>query len=84
MKDKSIFLYVHGDEYSAQDFSSNYNKNKIYKQMKEKNLNHLELEGYIEVDILEFDKIDDKFMDFLRDNLLDYDTSKDKDLFEIE
>lgn len=85
MKEKRVFLYVSGGDYSALDFDENYNAQEIYNKMKSDGITttRLDSDDYIEVVIYEFGAIDDKFISFMKDRLCDYDQLKAADIFEV-
>lgn len=84
---KSVWLYVSGDEYSAQEFIENYNVEDFYSKMVAEGVN-LEVideeEFYMEVEIKDFGDVDDSFVRFIKDNLCDYDSLKSCDIFRVD
>lgn len=83
---KRVFLYVAGGDYSALSFEENYSEQEVYEKMviageTFKALDHDDY--YIEVYIKEFEDIDPKFIDFIRDNFIDYDMAKDYNFYEV-
>lgn len=83
---KRVFLYVTGSDYSALDFSRAYGEQEFYENMMEEGLTQTSLNTddiYADIKILEFGDIDDKFIDFIRHEIMDYDSTKDSDFFEV-
>lgn len=79
-------LHVYGEEYSAMFISDKFGIERAYK-LAEQNDGFCVLEdenGYARVEILEFGDVDPTFIDFITDNFIDYDNSKNEDLFIIE
>lgn len=85
-KQKRVFLYVSGEEYSAMNFDDKYNSQDFYEQMLEEGVTKKTIDEddvYADVEIKEFAAIDEDFIDFIRNNFVDYDVSKDTDFFEV-
>jgi hypothetical protein len=83
---KSIFLYVHGEDYSAMDFTRNYVAQEVYEDMMKCNEITRTIdtdETYMEIDILEFDEVDPKFVTFMKNRICDYDHLKAKDIYAV-
>lgn len=83
---KRIFLYATGSDYAAMDFSDNFNVQQVYEEMVQENVTTKTIdtdEYYIELKILEFGAIDDKFISFIQNSMLDYDQTKASDFFEV-
>ena len=83
---KRVFLYATGSDYSAMDFSDNFNVQQVYEEMVQENVTTKTIdtdEYYIELKILEFGAIDDKFISFIQNNMFDYDKTKASDFFEV-
>lgn len=80
---KRVFLLVTGDEYSAMTFSQEYNAQEFYESMVADGETERELEDGT-VEIKEFGAVDDEFIQFIRDEIMDYDQSKDTDFFEVK
>lgn len=83
---KRVFLYVNGEDYSALIFEENYDKQKFYEEMVRDGVTKRVIETeteYIEVEILEFGEIDDRFISFIRDRFMDYDYSKHSNFYEV-
>lgn len=81
---KSIFLYVKGDDYAAREFERNFKREEVYKEMVAEGVTEKTYEGddyYIEVEIEEFGAVDPKFIEFLQENLLDYDRMKGENIY---
>jgi len=80
---KRVFLYVSGVDYSALDFSRDYNAQEVYEEMIKKGLTQNTVDD-IDITIKEFGEIDDKFIEFMKDYLCDYDQLSDADIFEVK
>jgi hypothetical protein len=86
MSNKSVFLLVEGEDFSALEFSKRHNIKDFYQKMisegvKKKIIN--DDDYYAEVEIVEFGEVDDKFIDFVKNVLCDYDGLKATDLFKV-
>ena len=84
---KRVFLYATGSDFSAMDFEKYDQAQEIYEEMIQADVNEKVFESddyYFEVKILEFGVIDDKFIDFIRDEIMDYDQAKASDFFEVK
>lgn len=84
---KSVFLYVHGSDYSALDFEQNFNAQEVYKNLLEEGKRKTIFDTddyYIEVAIKEFEGVDNKFIEFVSNELCDYDHLKDKNIYRVE
>ncbi|OMD76866.1 hypothetical protein [Paenibacillus odorifer] len=83
---KSVFLYVRGDDYSALAFDKRFSAQELYLDMiiKGETSRTIDDQDYMEIDIVEFDKIDDKFLSWIKNNLCDYDQLKSEDIFEVK
>lgn len=82
-----IILHVSGDDYAAMHFEQNFNPKKVYEDMviENKTFTYFESdEYYIDVKIRRFGDVDPAFIDFLHDQLIDYDASKHEDFFIVE
>jgi len=87
MNNKTIFLHVSGNDYSALDFEDNYNTKEIYEEMIKNNLTKKIIdneESYIEIEIIEFEMIDPDFIIFMLNNLCDYDQLKAENIYQIK
>jgi hypothetical protein len=83
---KRVFLRASGDDHSAMNFDRNFDIQKFYEDMVKEGVTKKTIdtdEFYIDVKILEFGEIDDKFISFVRDFIMDYDMSKANDFFEV-
>lgn len=83
---KRVFLYVRGDDYSALSFQQEFDMQKFYEEMKKEEKTEETIstdEVYAEVEIKEFTQIDDNFINFIRNHIMDYDSSKHTDFFEV-
>ena len=75
-------LYVHGDgDYNAMMFEQNLGVEKAKEMIKEGK--KIEDDEFI-VDVLEFGDVDKKFIEFIIDHFLDYDSSKCSNFYIIE
>jgi len=86
-KNKTVFLYVKGDSYSAMEFLEKYNPKEFYQQMVEEDVDEKIINDddlYAEVDIYEFGEVDSNFIQFIRDKMVHYDDTKHSDFFQIE
>lgn len=84
--EKRVFLHVSGDDHSAMVFSREYNTQDFYEQMVKDGVTEKvvdEDDFYAEIEIKEFRSVDEEFIEFIRDNFIDYDYSKDSDFFEV-
>ena len=85
---KRVFLYVYGGDYSAVEFDGTYDEQIVYEEMVKEGETHKIIEGeddfYAEVEIKEFDDIDDDFINFMKNRLCDYDNLKASDIFEVK
>ncbi|KAF6565310.1 hypothetical protein G9G63_09120 [Paenibacillus sp. EKM202P] len=83
---KSVFLYVRGDDYSALTFDQNFNAQEIYEDMVRNGESSRTIDGeyYMDIDIEEFEKIDTRFVKWIKNNLCDYDQLKGSDIFEVK
>jgi hypothetical protein len=83
----TTILYVGGDERSAFEFAQRYDPVVVYKEMLDQGVAHKvfekEYEYYIEVDVREFEEVDINFINFMFDQFVDYDLSKDKNIFVV-
>lgn len=79
-------LHVYGEECSAMFISDDFGIDKAYELAKQKGGQCVIQDdyNYAKVKILEFGEVDPKFIDFIADNFIDYDNSKNKDFFIIE
>lgn len=85
--DKSVFLYIRGDDYSALSFDKRFNAQEVYEDMTSKGETSRTIDDdydYMDIDIVEFNKVDDKFLDWIKSNLCDYDQLKGSDIFEVK
>lgn len=83
---KTIFLYVHGEDYSALTFGRDYNAQEVYEDMIAKGETTRTIstdDDYMEIEIVEFGEVDPKFESFIKDRLCDYDQLKSADIFEV-
>jgi hypothetical protein len=84
---KSVFLYVHGDDYAALEFENNYNEQEVYTDMVAKGEKKRVLSGddyYIEVDIKEFNgQVPADFLDFIMHDFSDYDDLKHSKIYYV-
>ena len=84
---KRVFLKVCGGDFSAMDFSTNFNAQTVYENMVADGATSVTLETddcYCEVSIHEFGEIDDAFIRFAMDVWDDYDNMKNEDVFEVK
>ncbi|PAV30310.1 hypothetical protein CIL05_07520 [Virgibacillus profundi] len=81
------FLYVYGDECAAMDFKEHFDVSSIVKQLRASTDKRITLEDSNENEytfkLLEFGDVDPKFVNFVRNEMIDYDHAKQKDFFEI-
>lgn len=90
----SKFIKVTGeDDYSAMVFEqSDYTVEEIYKEMIENDVTTLKKtiadeEGYeceVEFDLYEFEDVDENFVEFVKDNLCDYDALKATNIYRVQ
>jgi hypothetical protein len=82
--DKTKILYVFGDDDYAVIEWKELSKEKQEKAIKKAEGKKMyEFSDGCFIKILEFGKIDPKFIDFIRDEIMDYDSSKHQDFFLI-
>jgi hypothetical protein len=87
MSEKSIFLYVTGDDYAALYFEEKHDPQKVYESMLLVDTKHIILpdeDTYIEVRIKEFEKVNSDFLDFIQSEFADYDDLKHANIYEVE
>jgi hypothetical protein len=79
-------LFVTGDEYSAMQINDEIGIAKAYEMTKENGgkLTIDDDETYAELSIIEFGEVDPKFVEFINDKMIDYDSSKHTDFFVID
>lgn len=80
-------LHVYGDEYSAMFVTDEFGLEEAYRLAEENGGACVIQEddyNFAKVKILEFGKVDPKFVDFIKDNFIDYDNSKNEDFFIME
>ncbi len=87
------FIEITGEgDYNIDDFVSlGISIQDIYKEMKENKVNKLTKE-YVEFDysntleftLLEFGDVDINFLEYMHNNLIDYDSCRYKDIFVVE
>lgn len=79
-------LHVCGEEYSAMFISDKFGLEEAYKLAEQQGGSCIieDDENYAEVKVLEFGDVDPDFIDFITDNFIDYDNSKNEDFFIIE
>lgn len=85
-KQKRVFLYVSGEDYSARVFDDNYVSQDYYEDMLSSGVQKKIIDDdvlYAEVKIVEFDEVDEKFITFIRNNFME-NQSKDSNLFEVK
>lgn len=84
--DKSVFLYVRGDDYSALTFDQKFYAQEVYEDMvsKGETSRTIDDEDYMNIDIVEFNKVDERFLKWVKDYLCDYDQLKGRDIFEVK
>jgi len=83
---KSVFLYVYGDDYSALGFEEKYDIQEVYESMVSEGVNKKILEDdeyYIEVEVKEFDEVDPKFIDWIQHDFCDYDDLKHSNIYQV-
>ncbi|WP_411735083.1 hypothetical protein [Paenibacillus sp. M2] len=84
--EKSVYLYVCGGDYAAIEFVRNYNPQEVYEEMcsSGETLRVIDEDDYIELRIVEFKQVDSTFVDWIKDNLCDYDQLKARDIIEVQ
>ena len=85
-KEKRVFLYVTGDDYSAMEFNEDYDKQLFYEDMVKEGVEKKIIDNgilYAEVYIYEFGSIDENFLYFVKNTIQDEDQSKQSDFFEV-
>lgn len=93
----SKFIMVYGDgDYGVETFAeSEYGIKDIYNEMKKTGVKSLtkrvttndgddEYEDTIYFELYEFGDVDPNFVDFMKNNICDYDQLKDRDIYEVE
>lgn len=85
--DKSVFLYVTGDDYSAMDFERRHKPKDFYESMIENNEQKVVLSDggvYAIVRIIELNEnISNATLDFIKDKLCEYDNLKATNLYKV-
>jgi len=81
----STFLYV---DYGAMEFEKEYNPQAVYENMRTKGVKadvyYLEtFEDNVVVKILEFGEVDNDFITFMFNNFVDYDDSKERNIYRV-
>lgn len=78
------FLYVYGDgDYDAVDFQDNYNIQDFYEYMLKLGYEKIKTKEDITVEIRKYE-VSNEFLQFMQEYLLDYETSKAINIFEVE
>ncbi|ALS22154.1 hypothetical protein [Paenibacillus naphthalenovorans] len=84
---KSVFLYVYGGDFSAQDFEQKFNPDEFYEAMLIEDVKYKVIEddeSYIEVKIKEYDgDISDEAIEFIKNLLCDDDDLKHSNLYKV-
>lgn len=83
----SKFLYVYGDDYSALDFERNFNTKEVYDEMMSKGESCKTIQDdnyYIKIKILEFGEVCPDFMNFVLNEMCDYDALKSANIYEVK
>ena len=85
---KSIFLYVTGEDFAAVLFERNFTKEAVYEEMVKEGVTHKvyenEYDYYIEVTIYEFDEVDEKFEEFIKQEFIQSDDGKQTNFYRIQ
>ena len=78
-------LYVYGDDYTALKFEqSQYDENSIAKMIENGEDPAKLFDFYIEFDLYKFNEIDSSFVDFIRNEIQNYDDSKHNNFYVVE
>lgn len=79
-------LFASGEEYSAMFIRDEFGIERAFNWAKNNGGSCVieDEHNYAEIKILEFGDVDEKFLDFLRKEVVGYDQSKHKDFFIIE
>ena len=83
----TVWLYVKGDDFSAEEFMENYTPEEVYLDMVKEGVESKAISNecmYAEVEIKKFGNVDEDFVSFMKDNLCDYDFLKSADLFKVD
>ena len=81
----SKFLYISGNsDYSALEIEESKELESIKNHMLQEGLTKMESEDGSLCEILEFKDVDGKFVDFVINNLCDYDSLKSSCIYKIE
>lgn len=84
---KRVFLYVTGEDYASLTFERNYDPQDVYETMvrnEEKYTNFDDYDSEIDVEVVKFGDIDDRFIEFVFNNLVDSDDAKSINIFEVK
>lgn len=79
-------LFITGDDYSAMGVEQEIGIEKAAKMTIDNggSLTINDDELYAELSILEFKEVDEKFIEFIKDKIMDYDDAKHTDFYVIE
>lgn len=84
----SKVLKVTGDDFAALQFEQQYEAKKVCQDLIDNDSEFIELEdkegGVIEVSLYEFKTIDPKFVDFIKNDILDYDNQKTTSFYVVD
>jgi len=84
----SKVLKVTGDDFAALQFEQQFDIKKVYQDLIDNDSEFIELEDkdgeIIEVSLYEFTNIDPKFVDFIKNDILDHDEQKTTSFYVID
>lgn len=83
---KTIYLYVHGDDYSALSFEQKFKPKEFYDQMVSEGVTKKVIDDdnmYAEIEIKKFGFVDEEFESFVLHTLYDYDDSKHANIYKV-
>ena len=68
-------IYVYGEDFASNEFESIYEETPINSIIQKVEAGKISNE-YFKIKVFEFDKVDPKFIEFIRRNIQDYEDSK--------
>ena len=89
MENKTVFLLIDGEnDYDAMLFQQEYETQNVYEEMIANGVTTdsryvIEAEDHVRVRILEFEAVDRNFIEFVKNEIQDYDMSKFKDFIQV-
>jgi hypothetical protein len=74
-------IYVFGGDYAAVEFEKYFKGKSISEIIREYFVEDKEYDGDFEMEVIEFDEVDPKFIKFLKKEFLDYDLLKNTNFY---